>query len=371
MDWRLSLIRLRVSKSKIFLRRKTFMPKAKIAKVLVASVVVPFAVLLNIAGAQEAVAMGPHGTQELDEANRSYVIGDFENGVRYAELHLRKLPNDGAAHYLKENCLMKLGRLAEAQREYLLVTKLAPDSVINDYSKAALKSIEKLPAEQRALLKGTTDSNSAIKINAGKVPPGTVELIRFQAARAKEQALRSGDTASRDEKLKADNQGKAQREAVERLSQSGGARGDHPPVSAAELQAMRERAAHNAEILKQVGEAKAARHEQESRAKSEELQRQAEDLERQLTDDNYNKNRDIKLNPVGTNLYVRNYSQIPPTVKPMRARAESLSGAATSQQTSAQLQSSAASGKLRMNATGQGVNALRREANVKGEVIPR
>ena len=346
------------------------MVKANIAKVLVASVIMPFAVLLNIVGALESCAMGPHGTQELDQANRSYVIGDFENGVRYADLHLRKLPNDGAAHYLKANCLMKLGRLAEAQREYLLVTKLAPDSVISGYSKAALKSIETLPAEQRNLLKGAGGSNFANK-TSGKVPPGTVELIRFQAARAKEQALRSGDAASRDEKLKADSQGKAQREAAERLSQSGGARGDHPPVSAAELQAMRERAAHNAEILKQIGEAKAARHEQESRAKSEELQRQAEDLERQLTDDNYNKHRDIKLNPVGTNLYVRNYSQIPPTVKPMRARAESLSGVATSQQTSAQLQSSAASGKLRTNASGQGVNSIRREAKVKGEVMPR
>lgn len=355
--------------SKTPLHRKTFNAKTKIVKTLVASIIIPVAILVGPADGQETFAMGPHGTQELDEANRSYVIGDFENGVKYADLHLRKLPNDGAAHYLKANCLMKLGRLADAQREYLLVTKLAPDSVISDYSKTALKSIESLPVEQRSLLKGAAGSNSANP--KGKVPPGTLELIRFQAARAKEQALRSGDAASRDEKLKADSQGKAQKEAADRLSQSGGARGDHPPVSAAELQAMRERAAHNAEILKQIGEAKAARHEQESRAKSEELQRQAEDLERQLTDDKYNKNRDIKLNPVGTNLYVRNYSQIPPTVKPMRARAESLSGVATSQQTSAQLQSSSTAGKLRQNASGQGTNAIRRETNVKGEVMPR
>jgi hypothetical protein len=340
-------------------------------QVLIAAMVSPFALLLTIAFNQNAMAMGPHGSAELDQANRSYVIGDFERGVQYADLHLRKLPKDGAAHYLKANCLMKLGRLAEAQREYALVTKLAPDSVISDYSKTAIKGIDALPPDQRNLLTSSANGSKAGKSASNKVPPGTVELIRFQAARAKEHALSAGDAASRDEKLKADNQGRSQREAVERLSQSGGARGDHPPLSAAELQAMRERAAHNAEILKQIGDAKAARHEQESRAKSEELQRQAEDLERQLTDENYNKNRDIKLNPVGTNLYVRNYSQIPPTVKPMRARAESLSGVAASQQTSAQLQSSSAAGKLRTNATGQGTNAIRRETKVKGEVMPR
>ena len=157
---------------------------------------------------------------------------------------------------------------------------------------------------------------------------------------------------------------------MERLSQSGGARADAPPVSAAELAAMRERAAAHAEYLKQVGAAKAARHEREAQEKSQELERQAEDLERQLTDENYNKHRDIKLNPVGTNLYVRNYSQIAPTVKPMRARAESLSGSATSQQTSAQMQSSNASGSINRNAIGQGNGSVRRETKVKGEVLP-
>ncbi len=312
-------------------------------------------------------AMGPGGTAELDNANRSYIVGDFERGIQYVDLHLKKLPNDGNAHYLKANCLMKLGRLAEASREYALVTKLSPGSVISTYSKNAQKSIEALPAGQRNLV--TAGANGA-GTASGKVPPGTVELIRFQAARAKEHALESGTAASKDELQKADSQGRSEKERVERLSQSGGARADAPPVSAAELAAMRERAAAHAEYLKQVGAAKAARHEREAQEKSQELERQAEDLERQLTDENYNKHRDIKLNPVGTNLYVRNYSQIAPTVKPMRARAESLSGSATSQQTSAQMQSSNASGSINRNAIGQGNGSVRRETKVKGEVLP-
>lgn len=325
-------------------------------------------------------AMGPNGTPELGLANRAYITGDFERSVQCVDLHLRKIPKDGAAHYLKANCLMSLARLTEASKEYRLVIKLAPDSVIADYSRNALKRIESMPPEQRSSVErarasssatGAQNSASAKVVGTKKVPPGTLELIRFQAARAKEHAIESGNSASKGERLKAESQGKAGIESAERFSQSGGQRADLPPVSAAELQAMRDRAAQNAEILKQIGAAKAARHEREAQEKSAELQRQAEDLERQLTDDEYNKHRDIKLNPVGTNLYVRNYSKIAPTVKPMRAQAQSLNGALTGQQTSAQLRSSNGAASLRTGASGQGARVLQRETKVKGEVIPR
>ena len=323
------------------------------------------------------MAMGPNGTHELDLANQAYITGDFERGVQYVNLHLRKLPHDGAAHYLKANCLMKLARLREARDEYAYVLKVAPNSVISNYSKDALKQIDTMPAEQRdAVEKARNKSSTADRegastaVTPGKVPAGTIELIKFQAARAREHAIQSGSAASNDERHKADSQGKAEKDRVERLSQSGGSRGDHPPVSAAELAAMRERAAHNAEILKQIGDAKAARHEREAQEKSSELQRQADDLERQLTDDSYNKHRDIKLNPVGTNLYVRNYSQIPPTVKPMRAQAQSLFDSITGQRTSAQIRTSTSSGSLKTNAAGQGTGILR-ETKVKGEVLPK
>jgi|GEM_PF-1387399 len=346
-----------------------------------AAILVALALLTggSIALCESAFAMGPNGTHELDLANHAYITGDFERGVQYVDLHLRKLPNDGAAHYLKANCLMKLARLTEASREYAYVMKLAPESVISNYSKDALKRIEAMPPEQRSVVEKASSSANVSNGSASprarsagskKVPPGTLELIRFQAARAKEHAMQSGEAAAKDERLKASSQGKSEKDRVERLSASNGQRGDHPPLSAAELQAMQERAARNAEILKQIGDAKAARKEQEAHEKAVELQRQAEDLERQLTDDNYNKHRDIKLNPVGTNLYVRNYSKIAPTVKPMRAQAQTLDGSITGQQTSAQLRNSNGSATLKTNTTGQGAGSLRRETKVRGEVIP-
>lgn len=324
----------------------------------------------------QALAMGPNGTHELDMANQAYITSDFERGLRYVDVHLRKLPHDGAAHYLKANCLMNLARLTEASREYAYVIKLAPDSVISRYSKDALRRIDSMPHEQRLKVERTQRASTKTIIETSttaskKVPPGTLELIRFQAARAKEHALQSGEAAAKDERLKASSQGKSEKEKVERLSAANGQRGDHPPLSAAELQAMQERAARNAEILKQIGDAKAARKEQEAQEKSAELQRQAEDLERQLTDDNYNKHRDIKLNPVGTNLYVRNYSKIPPTVKPMRAQAQSLDSSVTGQRTSAQIRYSNSSATIKTNPAGTGAGTLRRETKVQGEVMSR
>jgi len=319
-----------------------------------------------------ATAIGPNGTHELDLANQAYITGDFERGVQYADRHLHKLPRDGAAHYLKANCLMKLARLSEASHEYSQTIRLAPDSVVAAYAKDALKRIESMPAQQRSRVEQATKASATLHANAPAsktLPPGTLELIRFQAARAREHAIQSGEAAAQDERLKASSQGKSEKEKVERLSANNGQRGDHPPLSAAELQAMQERAARNAEILKQIGDAKAARKEQEGREKSAELQRQAEDLERQLTDDNYNKHRDIKLNPVGTNLYVRNYSQIPPTVKPMRAQAQSLDGRVTSRHTAVQMQNSRSAVSANESRTALSTGTLRRETKVQGEVI--
>lgn len=214
------------------------------------------------------------------------------------------------------------------------------------------------------------NSFAAAPDGKAKIPAGTLELIRYQAARAKEHAAAVGNSASQAERAKADLQGRAEKDRVEKLNQSGGARPDATPVSPAEMAAMRERAEQYAEYARRVGEAKAAQKEREAEEKSAELQRQADELENQLTDENYNRNRDIKLNPIGTNLYIRNYSRIPSTVKPMRAQAASLMGTASSQQTSAEILPFDNSKSINRRTVGQG-KPIVRKTNVRGEVLPR
>ncbi len=213
------------------------------------------------------------------------------------------------------------------------------------------------------------DSKSVAAAPDGKakVPAGTLELIRYQAARAKEHAAAAGDAASQAERAKGELQGRAEKERVEKMNQSGGARPDATPVSPADMASMRERAEQYADWAKRVGEAKAAQKEREAEEKSAELQRQADALENQLTDENYNRNRDIKLNPIGTNLYIRNYSRIPSTIKPMHAQAASLSGTVSSQKTSALLTDNSKSPNRKT--VGQG-KPIVRKTNVRGELLP-
>lgn len=203
-----------------------------------------------------------------------------------------------------------------------------------------------------------------------KSASGTVELIRSQVVRAKEHASQVGVEASQAERTKAELQGQAEKDRVEKQSQNGGARPDTPPLSAAEVAAMRDRAAQYAEYMKRVGEAKAAQKEREAEEKSAELQRQADDLEHQLTDENYSRHRDIKLNPVGTNLYVRNYSQITPTVKPLKAHAASLSGTASSLQTTLQVRSTRST-STNSRSIGNGTGAVLRKTDVRGKLLPQ
>ena len=135
---------------------------------------------------------------------------------------------------------------------------------------------------------------------------------------------------------------------------------------------MRSRAQASAEQLRRMGEARAAFKEQEAKDKAEILQRQAEELEEQLINDRPYKNREVKLNPIGTNLYTRNYSSTRPPVKALDAQAYTLPGDAGMRKTSATM-SSSRGGTLpvvpgRASSGGSGTKA---EAKVKGQVVPR
>ena len=85
------------------------------------------------------------------------------------------------------------------------------------------------------------------------------------------------------------------------------------------METLRSQAAATGERLKQLGNLKAAIKEQESKEKAEEIQQQADNLEEQLLNDRPHQRSVIKLNPVGTNFYVRNYSSVHPLIVPLQA----------------------------------------------------
>ncbi len=297
-----------------------------------------------------------------EAACQLYSRGDISGCLKLLDLTLAKWPQDPGAHYLKANCLVKLKKLPEALHQYALVEHFARGSKLAGQAKTAQLQL----AQSQLRSSFTTDKKSR------HLPPGTIELIRKQAQLARNRAIETGEMEADNEVKKASNQAMAEQERAERMAQTARQRGDNGFVSSQDAEIIRSRAQANAEQLRLNGEARAAYKEQEARDKAENLQRQAEELEEQLLNDRPYKNREVKLNPIGTNLYTRNYSSTRPTVKALQAEAKELPENVI-RRTSANLHlnhagtaPSAVSSRDRPGAKG-----TRAETKVRGEVVPK
>jgi hypothetical protein len=351
-------------------------------------------------------------------AQKLYAASDPSGSLHILDSMLHANPADATAHYLKANCLVLLKRHAEAFNEYSLAERLAPRSAIAGYSHNARVSLDRMLRQQAAneseesieaggsraaptatpteiptaiptaahtaILRGVhTEAHTA---GSTDVPPGTLELIRKQAELAKVRAVESGKAEAENEVAKASNQAKTLQERAERQAAemaAGRNRGGEPSVLTPpdQLEAVRSQAAANAERLKQLGKMKAEMKEQESQEKADEIQRQSEGLQDQLLHRHRSRNQEIELNPVGTNLYIRNYSSVPSSVAPLHAQAGSIvkkdtsaikttSASVNSSNVTAGLKTKASTGNGSSNAIGQGALDKHAVTSVKGQVLP-
>ena len=312
-------------------------------------------------------------------------------------LRLESGINTAAVHYMKGNCLMQLRQPAAADQEYAQAQLLAPNSQTARYCEQArvnIRQITQAPntAPRSAAGKGKAitnddehdednennennekdaDSPKAIAhdTNGKKVSPGTLDLIAKQAALAQKRALEIGNVAAENERIKAQNEARSLQARLERAASTPKNGSTEPlALTPAQLEAIKGQAAAGSEQLKQAGEWKAQQRKQESEDKAEEIRRQAENLQSQLINYRPNINSDIKLNPVGTNLYIRNYSNGLAPIMPMKANTgllpsyknatEGIKGSMTSNQTSLQ----------KIDARGTS-NATSASIDVKGKLI--
>jgi hypothetical protein len=302
---------------------------------------------------------------ELTAACRLYCAGDIQGCLKHVEAVLKKQPKDSSAHFLKANCYVKLKKLPEAIYEYALVELCSPGSKLALQAKSASAHLQSYQLKSVAVKEISGDKRMK------HLPPGTIELIRKQASQASTRAIEMGQVEAGDEVSKASNQAKAEQERAERMAQAAQRRGDVTGVSLQEAEIMRSRAQANAEQLRLNGEARAAFKEQEAKDKAENLQRQAEELEEQLVNDRPYKNREVKLNPIGTNLYTRNYSSTRAPVKPLDAQAFTLPGDVGTRKTSATMTSSGGSLSAVRSSSTIGKSGTQAETKVKGQVVPR
>jgi len=307
----------------------------------------------------------------LDRAQRFYAAGDAASALKFLNSAIRTNPSEATAYYLKANCLVKLGRLPEAITAYSLAERLSPKSKIAEYSRTARLRIDSLLSKAAAQEQGD-DTTDAAKPDS--LPPGTLQLIRKQAALARESAARTGAAEAENEVQKASFQAKSVQERAERTAALRGNSGNEPvALSPQEMEAARTQAAGAAEQLKELGNLKAAIKEQESKEKADEIQQQADNLEDQLVNDRPHQRSVIKLNPVGTNFYVRNYSSVQPLMVPLHApEAKSLSGdsdtSLRSLEGTGRINNKTATGKIRSTAGLAGTHSV---TSVRGKVLPK
>jgi len=327
--------------------------------------------LLITSGASASEPVSP-----LVRAQALYASGDPSGSLRVLDPLLRANPGDASAHYLKANCLVLLKKNAEAFNEYSLAERLAPKSAIAAYCHNARVKLDQVLKQEETDQAPNADE---AQTTPPGVPPGTLELIRKQAELAKGRAVETGKAEAENEMTKANYQAKtaqerAERQAAEMAAQrSGGGSEQSVLTSPEQLSAARSQAAANAERLKQVGKWKAEMKEQEYQEKADEIERQAAGLQDQLLHKHHSRNQEIELNPVGTNLYIRNYSSVPPSVAPLHAQAASMVGAVKSTSASAStadIKAKSLTGAHSSQATGQGTLDKRAVTSVKGQVLP-
>lgn len=299
----------------------------------------------------------------MQAAQRYYAAGNSKVALQWIEQAIRVDPSNAAAHYLLANCLVKMGQFTEANREYSVAEKLAPHSLVAQYSRLArtqLSTTQTMPLRESksaarildadlsdnddAESANTSTGNKVNKNDSGKsanlsdrdklgkqsataagLPPGTLELIRKQAALAKRMAVENGAAEAESERQKGAYEARSLQEKAERMAARPAGSNEPINLSTEDRERIKADAAVTGERLKQIGNWKASIVEEWSHEKSDEIQRQAENLQEQLID---SRRGNVKLNPVGTNLYIRNYSK--PPLTPLRAEARSISTGTTS-----------------------------------------
>lgn len=289
---------------------------------------------LSILFASAVDAYAKTAADPLQQAQQQYSAAKFVAAVASCDLVLKHSPANAVAHYLKGNCLVKLNRLTEAINEYGVAEKLTPNSMVASYCRSAKASIAAVNLKSKSNEKAKeatpsdTDPDSEDSTQAekqtlagsanAKVPAGTLETIRKQATLAHRRALEMGKAEADGERSWSENAANSMREKAERaLSQPKGSN-EAVSVSPEEAAAIRARASADGDRLRAIGKWRASIAEQESKEKADEIDQQAQNLQERLLDERKSPYTSVKLNPVGTNLYIRNYAK--PAEKPMHVK---------------------------------------------------
>ena len=114
-----------------------------------------------------------------------YRSKNYSEALNYAHHLSSRHPEDMTMRYYYADCLMKVGRVEQARKEFLVVTKYSGDKELLSLSKQALKSLGKETESQN---KDTFDRKRAIEIRAKR------ERYMEQAEAEKQAVMRLFDS---------------------------------------------------------------------------------------------------------------------------------------------------------------------------------
>ena len=235
---------------------------------------------------------------DFQRGNELYAKGQYQAAVDAYVDAICATPKSYIPHYQLGNTYLKLGRLQEAQTEYEMCLEMYPDATTKAHTRKALAYITGSPRGKAAVVPSSEDN--LVKLDQD-LALAADRMLRADKNRIDRHRLAIEKAGVREsERIKAN--AKAQLEELRANSPTYGVdweKDDRVGMLPLEFeQAMHERTEANVKKAIELANEK-AKSLPESRAADT-----ADGLRSQI----YNRgNSNVRLSPVGTNVYVRNY----------------------------------------------------------------
>lgn len=296
-------------------------------------------------GVAPAAQPGLSATPEVfyAEGMRNFRAANYAYAENYFRKAAKLRPNDAMIRYYLATCLVYQHRHPEAIAQYRMSYKLDPYGVVSGFCRRALLAY-------RVPVDGTTDPRKIVgkpsvtrKVDEGQLEKvisqgelqmqAAVTTIRRQAEDEKsrkksfakdlsESAIKAGANKARSIKEEAEDQIRAiyeaeqARQRVLSRGRSIYSRYDDSELVKQQAEQIRREADAKAQLEQELAQERSRKHQEWSENRQKEMDSVADNLQNQLQ--TAPAQRSVSINPVGTGLYVRNYT--PPREKGPEAR---------------------------------------------------
>ncbi len=254
----------------------------------------------------------------LSIGEAEYEKGNYQKALSYFDDSLKSQSGNDIALYYRANTLIKLGLRTQALLDYQQAYKCANSQMMRNYCLDAITSL----SNNTSISTSTTASPSKKLTTTEQVQLGrSLGTIQLQSAIDKVRIIDTGELVAQDYNMKQRIKlAEMQHETEQNMQQMREAAyydryGNKKSVySALDIQLYQDERHEQEQALMQSIQKSSLSQTQFAQKQAESSQESATNLESQLTGNSLPDG--VRLSPLGTNLYVRNYNSIGST-KPL------------------------------------------------------